>query len=728
MPGKRVVLIVSDEYPPYTSWGGVAQCSANLAKLLNREGYDAEILAESDGQDEFIHEDEQGNLVHRLCGGRSYGFKLLRALTGPLGRRVAYRDLSFAARVAERVFELTTLWGREILWVEATSWRAQSALLQLVPALAAQTIVRNVTPLAEVVRANQGSAPSFELRVALGLEMLQQLLTRHRFFSSTEQHAPESAQGNVFLLPFDFSRVEGRRSVPARQATFRLLMVGRLEPRKGFENVCAALEQLEPEQRAGLRIVAVGRDTAYGPHGSYQKLLLERFAAAAGCLEFRGHITDGELRRLLAEADVGLVASTSESFGYNLVELLAAGLPVITSDVGAASELERRGVRYLGKYRDLAGLREILGGLPARLAQYQRSAPDNRGRLEAVYRKNDAAYLDYVRENVARDGLRYAEALPQLLRSNGILESVDVIVPSYNRFGELTRSLDSILEEVERVRRKGISCAVTIVHQNEDLPERLYAWRPELRDSPSLQLVFSSPPSLTRARNAGLRHTSRDFVIFVDDDVALTPGFITAHLAAASAHPGAVGTAGRVRSRLDQFDTTDDRAVGQIRASGFIDCNYNSVANGAPLVPMTATGANMGYRRQPMNALLGECWFDERFQGSAFREESMLGMELFRRGAHLVYAPDAFLYHHAAEEGGCESRSRQRTLRARIRHEGYEYLFLNELYRGRSWLRLLAPGLTLRRDAASFEHLRTLAAKLVIHLGAYRAGRRLAAP
>jgi GT2 family glycosyltransferase len=453
--------------------------------------------------------------------------------------------------------------------------------------------------------------------------------------------------------------------------------------------------------------------------GSYRRLLQERFPGLVrACFEFRGQVTNAELGDLLRDSDVGLVASTSESFGYNLVELLAAGLPVITSDVGAASELERRGVRYLGKYQRVEGLREILADLPARLADYEEEAPDNRTRLEEIYRANDEGYLAYVRGSVAPD----APLRPS--RPSGSIATVDVIIPTYNRFDELTRSLESILAEVERARREGIECTATLVHQNADLPERLYAWRPELRSSASLQLVFSSPPSLTRARNAGLRHTSGDLVIFVDDDVALAPGFVGAHLAAARAYPGAVGTAGRVRSRLDLCDITGDRAVGQIRASGFIDCNYNSVADGA-LVPMTATGANMGYKRAPVNALLGERWFDERFEGSAFREESALGVEIFRRGGYLVFARDAFLYHRAAEEGGCESRSRRRTLRARIRHQGFEYLFLNELYGGRSWLRLLAPGLTLRRDARSFERVRTLVAKLIIQVGGYRAGRRL---
>ncbi len=730
MAGKRVVLIVSDEYPPYTSWGGVARHSANLAKLLGRSGYDVEILAESDGGDEFIHLDDEGHLVHRLCGGRSYGFKLLRALAGPLGRRLAYRDLAFAARVAERALELTELWGREILWVEAPSWRGQSVLLQLAPRLAARTIVRNVTPLAEVVGANEATAGGLELRVALGLERLQQLLARHRFYSNEEYRphferqvrvpAWSRAQERVFLLPFDFPSVERRPAAP-HSSVLRLLMVGRIEPRKGFEELCAALARLSAAQRAGLRVVAVGRDTAYGRLGRYQALLQERLPEVAGaCLDFRGQVPEGELRRLLAESDVGLVASTSESFGYNLVELLAAGLPVVTSDVGAASELERRGVRYLGKYRDVAGLGAILGALPEKLAANAQAAPDNRARLEAIYRDNDEAYLAYVAERFA------APAAPRRRAPPSTLASVDVIVPTYNRFDELTRSLESILAEVERARREGIPCSATLVHQNADLPARLLAWRPELRHA--LQLVFSSPPSLTRARNTGLRQTSGDFVIFVDDDVAVGPGFVAAHLAAARAHPAAVGTAGRVRSRLDLCDITGDRAVGQIRASGFIDCNYNSVADGA-FVPMTATGANMGYRRAAMNALLGERWFDERFAGSAFREESALGMDIFRRGGHLVFARDAFLYHHAAEEGGCESRSRQRTLGARARHAGFEYLFLNELYRGRSWLRLLAPGLTLRRDARHFERLRTLAAKLIIHAGGYRAGRRLfAAP
>ncbi|MHB1846322.1 MAG: glycosyltransferase [Deltaproteobacteria bacterium] len=720
MAGKSVVLLVSNEYPPYSSWGGNAYQMFHLAKLLNRAGYEVEIIAESHNGEEFSHLDAQGNLVHRISAERSYVTKMLR-LAAPLFKRLDYLDFRFASRVAEKAYELTQLWGRRLLWVETTSWRAQTLLLHLLPDLNRRIFVRNVTPMAEVVLSNQMPRADPEVRASLWHETITQLLLRHRLYSN-EDYRPYYER---LVRPFraGWGRAVERVPKVARRShagkVQRLLMVGRLEPRKGFDAVCSALSGLTVEARRSIRIVAVGRDTDFGPLKSYRALLAERFPeVVADCFDFRGGVSDAQLQKLMGEVDGGLVASTSESFGYNLLELVAAGLPVITSDVGAASEFERRGVGYVGKFRTALELRHIFEELPDRLARHRARGLDNRATLERVYRDNDREYLEFARSR----SLHVADLPPRGPRPAPV-DSAEVVICSYERFEELTVSLTSVLREVSAAEDAGIRCKATVVYQNEGLPDRIYDWRPDLRGDARLRFVFSSPPSLTRARNVGVAATTGELIIFVDDDVVLDRGFVVAHVKAANAHPTAVGTAGRIRSRLDDEKVTGRCDVGQIRLTGHIETNFDSQEQTATLVPQTPMGANMAYRRSAMNELFGDRWFDESLVGSAFREESTLGIRIVRLGRHLVYAPDAALLHFESVVGGCNNRTARRTLRQRVRHYGLDHLFLARLFEGEGLLWLSAVLQHVRRDLGYAESPRAWLARLAIEVGGIARGR-----
>lgn len=301
------------------------------------------------------------------------------------------------------------------------------------------------------------------------------------------------------------------------------------------------------------------------------------------------------------------------------------------------------------------------------------------------------------------------------------VRSAELVVCTYNRVDDLERSLPTLLGEAERARAHGIPCRIQVVHQNEWLPSRI---DPKLRSAPHVDWVFSSPPGLPRARNAGLRGATADLVIFVDDDVLLDEGFVLEHVAAANAHRSAVGVVGRARSRIEGARRNERSAVGQIRLSGAVDANFDSIHDRTTLVPHTPLGANMSFRREAMNALLGPAWFDARLEGSAHREESTLTMQLYRRGEHLVYAPRAALYHFEAENGGCENRG-ARSAGNLLAHRALDYLFLHRLYEPLGAGQALAPWLLFFRDLHHAPDVRTKLEEGVRSFRAYFRGRRI---
>jgi len=143
----------------------------------------------------------------------------------------------------------------------------------------------------------------------------------------------------------------GARRVPARSgAAPRVLFVGRFgEQRKGFEVLLAAAERLAASGRAA-EVVVVGG----GPEA--------RWATRAGKagVRFAGRLGDQALANAYRESDVFCAPSLGgESFGMVMVEAMAAGCPVVASDIPGYAEAAR-GAAVLVPPDDAGALAEAL--------------------------------------------------------------------------------------------------------------------------------------------------------------------------------------------------------------------------------------------------------------------------------------------------------------------------------------------------------------------------------
>ncbi len=146
-------------------------------------------------------------------------------------------------------------------------------------------------------------------------------------------------RGRTAVIPngVDLSRFEGelsaRRPAAERAAgPLRVLFVGRFgEPRKGLAVLMDAIALLRSQGRD-----VVAEVVGAGP--------AERFAARAGRIgvRFLGRLSDAELARCYRESDVFCAPSLGgESFGMVLVEAMAAGCPVVASDIPGYAEAAR---------------------------------------------------------------------------------------------------------------------------------------------------------------------------------------------------------------------------------------------------------------------------------------------------------------------------------------------------------------------------------------------------
>jgi glycosyltransferase involved in cell wall biosynthesis len=125
------------------------------------------------------------------------------------------------------------------------------------------------------------------------------------------------------------------RAPPAGRP-MRLAYLGRLDPKKGIENLIDAMALLPPAH--SMLSIYGGGDP------DYAKALAERVTRQAldARVRFCGVVTGDEKERALASADLVVVPSHTENFGMVVAEALAHGTPVIASTGTPWRELDAR--------------------------------------------------------------------------------------------------------------------------------------------------------------------------------------------------------------------------------------------------------------------------------------------------------------------------------------------------------------------------------------------------
>ncbi|MGW4398680.1 glycosyltransferase [Amycolatopsis nivea] len=170
----------------------------------------------------------------------------------------------------------------------------------------------------------------------------------------------------------DLDRFGTGGPVVPRTAPKRLVSVGRLVPRKGFDLAIAALPRV-PETElviaGGPASGALSRD----PEARRLRRLAERLGVADR-VHLAGQVSRAEMPALLRSADAVLCTPWYEPFGIVPLEAMACGVPVVAAAVGGLTDTVVDGITgRLVPPRD-----------PARLAARLRALLDEPAELEAL--------------------------------------------------------------------------------------------------------------------------------------------------------------------------------------------------------------------------------------------------------------------------------------------------------------------------------------------------------
>ncbi len=242
---------------------------------------------------------------------------------------------------------------------------------------------------------------------------------------------------------------------------------------------------------------------------------------------------------------------------------------------------------------------------------------------------------------------------------------ISVIIPTYGREEALRDSIEDV------IKQDYPNFEVLVVDQTAKHKPEIEAFLEEQANAQKIKWFRINWASLPGARNYAVRRSSGEIILFIDDDVKLESGFLAAHAKNFIEKPDVGAVAGRVFDRMKLSDAAEGKTQGdknykeieylppQAMDPGIAWYYIDLVHTVKPQQVLTARGCNMSFRREIFTK--HGIHFDERFRGSAVREESDFCLRLRQTGYKIWYDPEAHLVHLGEETGGCHDISTKTT-------------------------------------------------------------------
>jgi len=230
---------------------------------------------------------------------------------------------------------------------------------------------------------------------------------------------------------------------------------------------------------------------------------------------------------------------------------------------------------------------------------------------------------------------------------------ISVIIPTYNREDALRDSIADVLKQ-DYPNFEAIVVDQTATHKPE-----IQQYLAEMSNQGKIRWFRVNWASLPGARNYAVRRAKGEIILFIDDDVQLPENFLANHAKNYQDNPEIGAIAGRVFDRMKLTDSQGNLIIEQLPPEamdpGIAWYYIDLVHTVKPQQVLSARGCNMSFRREIFTQ--HGLKFDERFRGSAVREESDFCLRLRSTGYKIWYDPEAHLVHLGEETGGCHDIS-----------------------------------------------------------------------
>jgi GT2 family glycosyltransferase len=224
----------------------------------------------------------------------------------------------------------------------------------------------------------------------------------------------------------------------------------------------------------------------------------------------------------------------------------------------------------------------------------------------------------------------------------GLKASVIVCAYTEKRWPQITMALDSITRQTVAAHE-----VIVVIDHNPALYERIEAEYPKFEVVPN-----EFDRGLSGARNTGIKHSTGDVVVFLDDDAHAEPRWLEALLAPYD-DESALGVGGLV---LPDWNSKAQPSWLPEEFFWVVGCSYKGMPETQAEV-RNPVGANMSFRRSAFDraglfdSSVGRNILDSRPAGCEETEFSIRLREM-SPGARIIYEPGAVVHHHVEPSRG----------------------------------------------------------------------------
>ena len=311
------------------------------------------------------------------------------------------------------------------------------------------------------------------------------------------------------LVPHTMPSAGRPRGEPALDGVTRFLYAGRLERRKGVQNLIRAATSLGLDEWS---LTLVGGDTPTAPLGQSMRAQLELMIAGDPRIHLADRVPREELSAHYEAADVCVSPSLWECWPNTVLEAFDHNRPVIATPVGGHVGMVEEG--RSGWLTADTGVESLAVAMERAIVEPTAVRGLGRGPSERFGELTDPEpvrerYLELIGRGVPGRGWAARSAATPL---------VSVVVPYFRMEDHLSETLESIRAQTHP--------RIEIVLVNDGSLREEDAIVEELADRYGAQLVTQPNSGLGAARNLGIELARGRYVLPVDSDDVLLPGFV----------------------------------------------------------------------------------------------------------------------------------------------------------------------------------------------------------
>ncbi|MDR0675432.1 MAG: glycosyltransferase [Elusimicrobiota bacterium] len=219
---------------------------------------------------------------------------------------------------------------------------------------------------------------------------------------------------------------------------------------------------------------------------------------------------------------------------------------------------------------------------------------------------------------------------------------VSVIIPTYNREALLVNTIKYLLKQNFEYEYEIIIVDQTNNHESET---QKFLNEIQITQKNKIKYFLLEKPSLTSAKNFGIKNAKSDILIFVDDDISCDENFVKNYFDLHN--EGFDVIQGRIieQGSENKIKSKPTWIYPWIKFKGGNNCLTRGKTN-------NISGCNFSISKKVVEKV---GYFDERYIKIATREDSDYGYRCYKAKMKMIFDPKPFIFHYRSDSGGVES-------------------------------------------------------------------------